>query len=125
MPRPLNFYGELHSLALYSDSTQLNKMMGVDSWHRQHQIFIGARTKKAAVEHAAELGITVRDRDTRILTGDSVKAMIAEGLLVEGAIYAAHNGQGVIVKVTGPKQYEVVGKLVRENWRNPFTLERA
>lgn len=126
MPRPLKFYGELHSMGLYYDSARINALLGIGEWHRQHQIFIGARTKRAASQFAGKAGMSLREQDMQVMTGSSAQALEAEGLLAEGAIYVAYDGRGVVLRVLGDEEYETVGELKPgESWRDPYTLERA
>ena len=113
MPRPLRFIGERHSLGLYYDSAKINELLGIGDWHRQYDIFIGARTKRAAALFAGEKGMNLREQDLTVLTGHNVQGMTEAGLLLEKEIYVLHEGMGPIVHVTATGQYKIAGRLER------------
>lgn len=112
MPRPLRFYGESHSLAFYSDSTEICARLGFGDWHRQFDLLVVARTKKDAVSAIGTVGGSSRERDLSISTGIGAQALRQVGLEAEeGAVFLCYSGRGRVLRVLAPQQYRVVGSL--------------
>lgn len=127
MPRPLRLYGE-RAMGYGLSSAVLNPILGIRPHITQHDVFVVARTKAAAIARAQEARIRLTPNETRILMGNDVDAMTEANLLVENEIYASSTigtGSSVLVRVLARDQFEVIGEFKRNQRGHTEILERA
>lgn len=112
IPKPLKVYRTGNTGRCPSKEAQT--LMGLRDHVWQCDIVVAARTKKACIELADQLGVHIYADDFRPATGTAIDAMTDAGLFAEPAVYAlplvSRGGDGVI-KVPARGQVELVGHL--------------